>query len=72
MAQKLCFGDGDKQPQHVADLDQFPSDARRDDKLSVYCRKCAAARQRRWKHANPDKVRAAKRAYREKCKRRPA
>lgn len=68
MTSKICFGDGDAQPQHTADVSDFPQDSRRGDGLSVYCRICAAARQRRWKHANPEKVRAAKKLYRERKK----
>ena len=63
-ATKLCFGDGETQPQHVVKVSEFSADKTRDDGLCVYCRACNAARQRRWKHENPEKVRAAKRAYR--------
>lgn len=64
MSQKLCFGDGYAQRQHAVDVELFGSDARRDDGLNVYCKKCAAARQKRWKQSNPLKVQNMKRAYR--------
>lgn len=63
---KFCFGNGIDQPQHIVSKAEFSSDASRDDGLSVYCKACAAARQRKWKHDNTDKVREAKRAYRHK------
>lgn len=62
---KFCWGDGVDQPQHLVAKSEFPSDASREDGLSVYCRKCGAARQRAWKRANPEKVKAWKRKYRE-------
>jgi hypothetical protein len=60
---KICFG-STGQPMHVVAKDQFSKDAARADGLSPYCKSCAAARQRAWKHANPEKVKAAKRNYR--------
>jgi hypothetical protein len=33
------------------------------DGLAYYCRECNAAKQREWKHANPDKVKRWKRRY---------
>ena len=68
MVQKTCFGDGEDQEQHALDSAKFSSDSRRDDGLSVYCRECAAARQRRWKHENPEKVKLAKKDYRARQK----
>ena len=65
---KRCLGDGDTQPPHIQHKSEFSPDARRPDKLCPYCKECNAARQRRWKHQNKDKVREAKRAYREKQK----
>lgn len=64
---KLCFGSAER-TSHIVAKDKFTKDAARDDGLSVYCKECAAARQRAWKHANPEKVKAAKQAYREKQK----
>ena len=61
---KICHGSAD-QPAHVVAKDQFTADKTRDDGLAVYCRSCAAARQRAWKHANQEKVRESKRRYRE-------
>jgi len=60
---KICFGHTG-QPMHVVAKDKFGKDAARADGLSPYCRLCAAARQRAWKHDNPEKVKAAKRNYR--------
>ena len=60
---KFCYGDGENQPPHIVPKSEFSMDSRREDGLSVYCRSCAAARQRAWKHANKDKVREAKKAY---------
>lgn len=60
---KFCFGSAD-QPPHVVTKDKFSPDKRRPDGLCVYCKTCNAARQRAWKHANPEKVKASKRNYR--------
>lgn len=60
---KYCFGDGLQQTAHFVPKDRFSTDQSRPDGLSAYCKACAASRQRQWKHANPDKVRASKRAY---------
>lgn len=60
---KVCWGDGEDQLQHLVAKSEFTKDARRDDGLCVYCRTCNATRQRAWKRANPDKVKAARRAY---------
>lgn len=60
---KICYGSPEK-PAHVVAKSEFTRDAARDDGLAVYCKACAAARQRAWKHANPEKVKAAKQAYR--------
>jgi hypothetical protein len=49
-------------------LSGFTKNAARVDGLSVYCKPCAAERQREWKHNNPEKVRAAKRQYRQSLK----
>ena len=59
---KFCFGSAD-QPMHLVAKSEFTADASRDDGLCVYCKSCSAARQRAWKHANQDKVKAAKRDY---------
>ena len=64
---KFCFGSAD-QPPHLVAKSEFSLDARREDGLCVYCKTCAAARQRAWKHAHPAKVKAAKRAYLESKK----
>ena len=61
---KICHGSAD-QSMHSVAKDKFTADKTRDDGLAVYCKSCAAARQRAWKHANPEKVIAAKKAYRE-------
>lgn len=66
--EKLCFGDGENQGAHTAAISDFSKDEKREDHLSVYCRVCAATRQRAWKKANPEKVRAAKRLYRARQK----
>ena len=60
---KFCYGDGENQPPHLVSKSEFSMDSRREDGLSVYCKSCAAARQRAWKHANPQKVREAKKKY---------
>jgi hypothetical protein len=61
---KYCFGDGLNQTAHIIAKDKFSKDASRPDGLAAYCKDCAASRQRQWKHANPEKVKAAKRNYR--------
>ncbi len=65
---KYCFGDGINQPPHIVAKSDFSMDARREDGLCVYCKTCAAARQRAWKQANPDKVKQAKKVYLSKQK----
>lgn len=65
---KFCYGDGKDQPPHLVAKSDFTADASREDGLCVYCKICNAARQRAWKKANPEKVRAAKRAYRKSQK----
>jgi hypothetical protein len=50
------------------ELQEFSSNIRNPDGLAVYCRICNAEKQREWKHANKDKVKAWKARYREKCK----
>jgi hypothetical protein len=65
---KMCFGNNEDQPQHLVPKSEFSPDKSRDDGLCVYCKSCAAARQRAWKHANQAKVKAAKRAYLDKKK----
>lgn len=47
-------------------LDQFSKNRQNPDGLAYYCRACNARKQREWKHAHPDKVKAWKRRYREK------
>ena len=66
---KVCPGHGD-QPAHTlpATPEFFTANANRPLGLAVYCRLCAAAKQREWKHSHPEKVRAAKKAYRLKQK----
>lgn len=59
---KFCYGSAD-QPPHLVAKSEFSADRTREDGLCVYCKVCNAARQRAWKHANPEKVRAAKAAY---------
>jgi len=66
---KFCHGYGD-QPPHLVPKSEFTQDSRRDDGLCVYCKACAAARQRAWKRANPEKVKAAKRDYRDTQRRK--
>jgi hypothetical protein len=68
MTTKFCFGNGADQGPHIVDESLFTRDSRRDDGLAVYCKFCAATRQRAWKHSNADKVREAKRAWRNKHK----
>lgn len=68
MPTKFCWGDGENQPRHIMPKSEFTRDARRDDGLCVYCKVCNATRQRAWKHANPDKVRESRRAYRKSQK----
>jgi hypothetical protein len=65
---KRCMGDGDKQLSHVVNQSEFGPDTKRNDSKCPYCFKCAASRQRQWKHRNPEKVKAAKREYRQKQK----
>lgn len=60
---KLCPGTSER-PAHTDLSDKFSKDKARGDGLCVYCRECAAWRQRQWKRNNPDKVRAAKALYR--------
>jgi hypothetical protein len=60
---KFCFGDGVNQPVHLVSKADFSEDKTRDDGLCVYCKNCNAARQRAWKHRNPEKVKAAKQDY---------
>lgn len=67
---KFCFGDGVDQPMHIVAKTEFSSDSSREDGLSVYCKSCAAARQRAWKQANPAKVREAKKDYLRRMKER--
>ena len=59
---KFCYGSAD-QPPHLAAKSEFSADRTREDGLCVYCKVCNAARQRAWKHAHPEKVKAAKAEY---------
>ena len=42
---------------------EFSKNAQNRDGLAYYCRVCNAAKQREWKKANPDKVKAWKQRY---------
>ncbi len=61
---KTCPGYADQVP-HVLVLSEFGKNVARADGQAVYCKKCAAASQKAWRQAHPDKVRAAKKKYRE-------
>ena len=63
MPGKFCYGDNINQPTHLVSKADFSEDRTRADGLCVYCKTCNAARQRAWKHSNPEKVKAAKKAY---------
>jgi len=63
---KTCPGDGRKP--HTLSVSEFTKNASRADGLSVYCKTCAAAKQRRWKHEHPEEVRKAKADYRQREK----
>lgn len=60
---KLCPGTSERIA-HTEISDKFSKDKARGDGLCVYCRECAAWRQRQWKRNNPEKVKAAKALYR--------
>lgn len=72
MTTKACPGNPPDQQPHVEDVSMFSRDRSRKDGMAPYCRTCAAARQRAWKQAHPDKVRAAKQKYRQKVTPCPA
>jgi hypothetical protein len=60
---KTCPG-AKPRPAHTEPVSAFAADKNRPDGLFVYCRKCAAQKQREWRERNPDKVRAARLKYR--------
>lgn len=65
---KFCPGT-DTQPKHEEDLSEFTDDKNRSDGKAAYCKYCAAEKQRAWKRANADKVKAARKEYRDKKRR---
>ncbi len=64
ISSKMCPGTANH-PAHLLDAStvNFSSNRSRLDGLSVYCRECAAERQRLWKEANQSKVKAARKEY---------
>jgi hypothetical protein len=53
---------------HTLPIEEFTFNRSRPDGRAVYCKTCAAAKQRKWKKEHPDKVREWKRNYRLKEK----
>lgn len=66
MSTKQC--PGFRREAHVLSTSAFGTNKGRADGLSPYCKTCAAASQRAWKKAHPDKVKADKKKYREQEK----
>jgi hypothetical protein len=42
----------------IKNLDDFSANAQNPDGLAYYCRRCNAEKQRDWKHAHPEEVKA--------------
>jgi len=64
---KQCAGHGNQAPHLLPAIPMnFTSNASRADGFSAYCKICAAAKQREWKHNHPKEVKAMKKAYLEK------
>jgi hypothetical protein len=52
----------------VLPLTAFGRNAASPDGFAYYCRACAAARQRQWKEANPEKVKQWRKRYKKQQK----